>query len=112
MKFAAYIFAFIFTFLSVQPVFSSIALKAAKTECCTQSKCGKEEEDPTRQKDNCENRSCNPFLSCVYGNFFLLDKQFILFDFLTMPKQKLIVNNDNRIVQNLSECWHPPETYL
>lgn len=110
MKLVASIFAFVLCLLTVQPLFISEPVNAEETSCCNPQKtCTKEEENQSEKQDDCRNMACNPFMSCVYGNFFVLDKQCISFDFFPGAKQKLNVYNDNRVIQNLSECWHPPE---
>jgi hypothetical protein len=111
MKFAAYICFFIFGVLTVQPAFNSPQVNMPKTGCCKKDRCDKTANEQKKQKDNCENRNCNPLMACVYGNFFLLEKQFISFDLPQTGSEKKITGNDNRVVRNSSDCWHPPRVY-
>lgn len=108
MKTAAYIFSFIYSFLLLQPLFSS-EKRNADLAYCSKDKCPKKEKEESGKKDKCEDKGCNPFMACACGNFFLIQKQSVDFIVLKLTTQKIILLNDNRIVTNLSDCWHPPE---
>lgn len=109
MKLAAYIFAFLLSFYTLQPVVSSVINRVTLSGCAKQSHCCKKNRKVPVKKDNCENRGCNPFMGCVYGNFYMTEKSSISFTIFIIPKQKTGIFNDNRIVKNASDCWHPPK---
>ena len=106
MKIAAAIFAIIITSLTIQPIFSSQE-KVGNSQCCLTEKCQKGEKKEKPRK--CDNNGCNPFMACTLGNFFFNEKQFVLSTLGNLPRQKMIVANDNRISGKLSDFWHPPE---
>ena len=106
MKIAAAIFAFIITSLTIQPILSNQE-QVGNSQCCSTEKCHKaEKKDKPRQ---CENNGCNPFMACTFGNFFFNEQEFVLSTRDNLPRQKMIVVNDNRISGKLSDFWHPPE---
>ncbi len=105
MKNAACFFAFILTFLTLQPAFGNMETKA-EMNCCMKSKCGKNNEQ--QRKNKCENNGCNPFMACALGNFFLSQKPFQLSYSFTIVKQQRFILNDNRVARGSSDCWHPP----
>ena len=107
MKTAAYIFFFILGFLTIQPVLSSMKT-SEDLQCCLKDHCSKSQ-NKVPKKNKCENNGCNPFMACGYGNFFLILKPIALYTFISIPNQRIIAINDNRVVGNLSDCWHPPE---
>jgi len=111
MKTAAYIFTFIYSFMLLQPLFNS-QQKKADIVCCSKDSCPKKEKQEPRKKDRCENQGCNPFMACVYGNFFLMQKQSTTLISLKITTQKITAVNDNRVITNLSNCWHPPESSM
>ncbi len=101
MKLSAYIFFFIMLSMTALP-FSSICTQ--KEQTCSESCCKKE---PCK-KENKENKNCNPFTTCPLCSSFLPAKPSILIAFTLQSKIIFFIKNDNRIIQNLSECWHPP----
>jgi hypothetical protein len=48
-------------------------------------------------------------LACAYGNFYFLSNYKLVFDNVSLVKQKTFSYNDNRISSIQSECWHPPQ---
>jgi len=89
----------------MQPMFSSQPV-VTKMKCCSKTmKCSKEKEPPAKQ---CDQNACNPFMACAYGNFYLLEKSGFTFTTLSINKTRIILVNDNRLADNLSDCWHPP----
>ncbi len=71
-------------------------------------KCSKQKQSPDKQSDN---NACNPFMACPYGNFYLSEKT--NFDFTNLPIDKIYIIpvNDNRLSENLTQCWHPPQMF-
>jgi len=69
-------------------------------------KCDKKQKQPSNK--TCESNSCNPFMACASGNFYLVEKTGLSFTNLPVNKNRIILVNDNRLSDNLSECWHPP----
>jgi hypothetical protein len=89
---------------------------AVKTSCpgkkkivssCAMSKCKK----PLNENDKkeCEETGCNPLMSCPAGNFFVNSHSSFSIQSLFIAKPKTRLVNDNRLSQQLSECFHPPE---
>jgi hypothetical protein len=106
VKAIAAIFMFIIAFLSMQPIFSGPP-RANKTKCCSKMmKCAKQRQVPAKQ---CDGNSCNPFMACVYGNFFLAEKAGLNFTNCSLTRRTIIPTNDNRLSDNSSDCWHPPK---
>ena len=48
-------------------------------------------------------------MACAYGNFYLLEKSGFTFTKLLIDKTRIIPANDNRLSDNISDCWHPPQ---
>lgn len=80
--------------------------KAAKTSC-SKKKCGKPAEMPG--SNDCRSGGCNPSLGCASGNFFIHHYEQVSLLSWEAPGQKMTVTDDNRIMKNRSECFHPPE---
>ena len=104
MKSGAFICLFIFSLLTVEPLYSYYQ---AEEDMCCMEECSKESSE--EGEEDCENTGCNPFMSCIYGNFFLVEKPYLSVTWFIVPGKKIATVNDNRIVGNLSDCWHPPE---
>ncbi|SRR5258706_13734890 len=116
MKAGAYILAAIVSILLIQPLFINIGAKVALSSCsegkaskssCCRNKCSKpKREDKGR---DCEGDRCNPLMGCPSGNFYVHNYTCISMISWIIPKQKTALVNDNRISNQLTECWHPPE---
>ena len=72
-------------------------------------KCNKQRKPSNK---GCEGNACNPFMACVYGNFYALEKTGLTFSNLVTNSIKSIIVDDNRLSDNISECWHPPRKLL
>ena len=117
MKVGAWILIALWGILLAEPLLANFDVKspysecskpqAKKSSCSKKSTCNKEE-SKDEEKD-CEKNRCNPLLGCPTGNFYLVGLQLLHINPPTSLKKKSILINDNRIVKNLSECWHPPE---
>ena len=106
MKAAACILMIILGVLWIEPLFSHSTNQITESSCC-KSKCNKPK--PTDNKKDCENNRCNPLMACPTGNFFVNNYSHISIAALIISKQKTALVNDNRILKQLTECWHPPE---
>lgn len=131
MKFSATILLLVWGTLLVQPGFANMGGKPAYGSCSkaetNQSSCSSKENTDTRckkqlaepvaakkkcnspEKKNCSKEACNPTLGCSSGNFFIHQHHQISIVSLIALMQKGFVQDDNRISDNLRECWHPPE---
>jgi hypothetical protein len=136
MKKAASILMVIWAITMVQPAFAIVGGKsgyAGGNKCstakpaCSKSKsdgsiCTKKKQDPpacskskcrkpisSDKKDNCDTNGCNPSLGCCSGNFYVHHHSILSFSSWFIPRQLVIVTDDNRISKNLSECFRPPE---
>ena len=105
MKIAATILLFVISFLTIQPLFQSAPKKIAMS-CCSQKAC-KKKMPAQNKKGGCEGMACNPFVGCPYYSLFLFSGPQVSF-LSSAVKEKISVSNDNRIIQDISEFWHPP----
>ncbi len=101
MKMAASIFMCIMLSMTALPL---SAVCTDDEQCCSDGCC---KEEPVK-KDTKQTKDCNPFMTCPLCSLFLTAKISILPDVTIQDKSVFFVKNDNRIIQNLSECWHPP----
>src|SRR4026208_772835 len=110
MRIAASIMLVLYMVLLFQPLFGSprVEKKPVASSCCSKSKCQKP--SPESEKKDCENNRCNPFMGCVSGNWFEVSISNIAITSPIVPEVKSFLFNDNRILHNISECWHPPES--
>jgi hypothetical protein len=95
--------------LSARSVYSSSCSKKQKKikSACSKSKCDMSKD--SEEKNDCKENRCNPLMSCPTGNFYLFGQTYFSVAPFILSKQKMIVVNDNRIQEQLTECWHPPE---
>jgi hypothetical protein len=117
MKASAYIFSAIFLLvfgsLHIQPLFGNAELKkeqgCAKSKCHKQMSCQKQNDSSEKEKD-CANKDCNPFVPCSMGSCCYVVENFFSHTAISVIiKQKLLLFDDNTLLNRLSECWHPPE---
>jgi len=127
MRATAFLFAIVISILMVQPAFTNYGnkevsssctknrqvkktcsrAKPIKRSCTTNKKCSKPENP--KSKKNCSKEHCNPLLGCPSGNFYLMSYSTVSLSSFSLPKQKMILVDDNRIAKQLTECFHPPE---
>jgi hypothetical protein len=116
MKAGAFILAVILGILLVQPIFGNIRTRVANSSCakprpvessCCKSKCSKPE--PANDQNDCSGDRCNPFMGCPAGNFYVHNYFSLSLTSLIILNGKTIPFDDNRVLKQLSECWHPPE---
>ena len=126
MKAVAFILTLIWGLLMIEPAFANF--RPANSSCsknkptqlpcdknkpapssCSGSKCNKNKSNQQEEKNDCESNRCNPLMACPTGNFYLFGHSFFSISALMISKQKNILVNDNRVVKQLTECWHPPE---
>ncbi|MEO6488601.1 MAG: hypothetical protein ABIO04_01565 [Ferruginibacter sp.] len=105
MKAGAYIILLMMSFFTIQPVLP-VAEQSHVNECCSKRHC-KKPAPVKNKKDKCEGMSCNPFVGCPYYNLFLVNRPAASIFFI-LSKEKIMVRNDNRTVQNDFVFWHPP----
>ena len=99
-------FILIFGLLHIQPLLPKAEVKKEKT--CSKSKCAKQKADDDRK--NCQNDGCNPFVPCSMGTCCYLVENFFVYSISSIVfTHNLRTRNDNRLLNRLSECWHPPE---
>jgi hypothetical protein len=110
------IFIFVFALLHLQPLYVH-GNEKAKTSCTKKiSSCAKQTQcqkpKPAEEKNECESSGCNPFVPCSMGFCCYLVENFVEHNsYVFIPKQRLLVFNDNSLAGALSECWHPPEVH-
>ena len=104
----------VFSGLHVHPLFVNYGMSDEQVCVITEEPaCAKSKKcvpgTPAEEKEDCSNNGCNPFLPCM-GSCCYLPENFFTH---SMPgfvlKQKMALIDDNRILSNISECWHPPE---
>lgn len=105
VKLTASIFMTILSFLVIQPLFSAQKM-VVKKDCCSKKQCPAEKKQPL---GNCQGSGCNPFMPCVYGNFFLTVKTHGELHISASETDRLFFYNDNRVFSKSSDCWHPPK---
>jgi hypothetical protein len=113
VKTRATILSVLISLLIMQPILSGFGLPEAYTVCkpeteeesCSSS-CSSE---APPEEDDCDRPGCNPLLGCSSGNFYIHDYATISFTSFFIPRKKSFVSNDNRLLEQLKECWHPPE---
>src|SRR5687767_9235669 len=108
MKTGAFIFFLVLAFSTIQPSLNVFIAEAKTSGCITKPKGCKKEKVPEK-KDGCENKRCNPFMGCVSGTFYMLGKLPQTGSPVVILKQQTAVINDNRVIKNSSDCWHPPK---
>lgn len=108
MKLSAAMLLILLTALTAEPAVSASMQSHQQAKCirtCNMArKCGGEKKK--KKERTCDN--CNPFMSCVMGNFFLIPAGF------NMPAPSLIclkesALNEKVLSSYLPDCWHPPE---
>jgi hypothetical protein len=77
-------------------------------DCCAKKTCPAEKKHP--ESKDCRNNGCNPFMPCVYGNFYLPVKNFPDCTIIRIKKEKVFSFDDNRLSSIMDDCWHPPES--
>ena len=112
----------IFGFLQVQPLFIKYdtnkvqtaveskeqACTKTKTATCKRNKCSLPVS--SGEKEDCNNNGCNPFVPCNMGFCCFLVENAFAYSVHSLTSQKIYFHfDDNRLQNNLSECWHPPE---
>ena len=100
LKATVYILSLVMAFLMVQPLIPV----NNKKECCSEKCCKKEE----NKRNNKTNKDCNPLLNCPFCTLFIVNKSHQGEINPLNTRDKILIRNDNRVIKNLSECWHPP----
>jgi hypothetical protein len=78
-----------------------------ENSCTSTASC---EQDTGEEKKGCEEKQCNPLLGCTAGNFYIHQFATINLVFPLIIKNKILVFDDNRLQDQMNECWHPPES--
>jgi hypothetical protein len=116
-------FVLLFAFLHIHPLLAAYEVKNLRNEVkkekacakskkqgCAKSKCPKQKEKTQEEKDKCKDTGCNPFVPCSMGYCCYLVENFYSYTSASLvKKQKIALIDDNRLLNKLSECWHPPE---
>ena len=109
MKISATIFILVLSFLTVQPLFSSMHHVEKKTCCMKQKMDCPREKQQSGNAGQCDNNKCNPFMACSSGNFYIAVEGVIESHINTIKSKKILAFDDNRLASCLSDSWHPPE---
>jgi hypothetical protein len=85
--------------------------KSCANTCQKQNPC-EQEEGSSDEENSCPVQACNPFVPCAMSSCCYLVENFFPGINSSLPaKIKLFVFNDNRLLNQSSECWHPPELF-
>ena len=68
-----------------------------------------EKKDQQNKGGKCDRENCNPFMPCVYGNFYTIEKEYNLHSKFDPTREKMAAINDNRLASRIEDFWHPPE---
>ena len=93
--------------LSIETPYSTCEKKKVEKPLCSKSSCNAPVED--EDENDCEKNRCNPIMSCPTGNFYFFNLFNLTITDITLSKEKKKLVNDNRIIKQSGDCWHPPE---
>jgi hypothetical protein len=93
--------------LSIQTPYSSSCSKKENPKTSCKSKCEKPADN--EDENECEANRCNPLMSCPTGNFYMFAQSHLSIPAIQLSTDKRSLINDNRIVKQMDDCWHPPE---
>jgi hypothetical protein len=115
VKIKAFLFLALVGFFTAQPLMSNLGLfihapAGTVADCCGKRMDCQPQKPASNHSRKCAGDGCNPFMSCVYGNFFLVTQGHVDLQDLKPAKEKVTPINDNRLATSFSESWHPPET--
>lgn len=115
MKIRACILMVLWSVLLIEPLSANLSIQTpysscSKTQKPKSSSCKSSCDAPveTEDENECEGR-CNPLMSCPTGNFYISSQSHLSIAPLNISKEKRSLINDNRIVKQMGDCWHPPE---
>jgi hypothetical protein len=114
VKIMAFLFLALVGFFTAQPLMSNLGLfihtsAGTVADCCGKRLDCQPQKPASDHSRKCAGDECNPFMSCVYGNFFLVTKGSVDLPGLVLLKKVKTPVNDNRLATSYSESWHPPE---
>ena len=115
MKIIASIFLLLVGFMIIQPVIGSTEKTyAGKMKCTSGMRCTKKNSDKKATKNDDGNgcTKCNPFMPCVYGNYFVNELPFEHSTILLILSTKIIPANEKIISFYTADCWHPPKQLI
>jgi hypothetical protein len=113
----AAIFILVFGFLHLQPLFGRAVSNVDEEESCASvcqmnTPCGSKKDEPAEKENNCPIQACNPFVPCAMSACcYLVESFFPGINASVETKTRLFVFNDDRILNQSSECFHPPEYF-
>jgi hypothetical protein len=95
---------------SNRPVKKKTCSKSENKPPCSKSKCPKQKSSEKKEEGCTTTPGCNPFTPCATSSCCYIIENFFSYtgNFLS-KKQKHTPVNDNRLLNKISECWHPPE---
>lgn len=118
MKLSAFILASLFVLvlalLHLQPLLGNSGFKDKEGQSCAsscqkKSACNNKDESSDEEK-GCPIQACNPFVPCAMSSCcYIIENFFPGINDLPVPKITQFVFDDNRLLNQSSDCWHPPE---
>jgi len=84
-------------------------IKEQEQTCCKASICKmKMPEQPVNER-GCDMSVCNPFMSCLYGNFFIISdfRQPLLS--IDLKENASRIFNEDALTDQPNDFFHPPE---
>jgi hypothetical protein len=116
MKARACILMLLWTVLLIEPLSANLSIQTPYSSCSKKPKaesssCVSSCSNPAEneEENDCEDNRCNPLMSCPTGNFYLFIQPSLSIPAINISTGKKSLINDNRIVKQMNECWHPPE---
>ena len=101
-----FLVAMVFAMLHAEPLVRPCRASNEPT-CSVGKKC--EGQAPLGTGD-CESKGCNPFVPCGGGCCYLPTMFSNDTPQIVLKKERFAMSDDNRLAEQLSECWRPPWT--
>lgn len=114
MKIFSFIFSFYILFLTVEPSLRNMgAISSQETGTCCGSFCvpieKNQSENQADNKEDTENKACNPFQSCKCCIGFNPNFVFLTFTPIPLLGQSQTVSNEKIPLQISLDFWQPPK---
>jgi hypothetical protein len=99
----------------IQPAIGSTQkIYAGKMKCTSGMCCAKKHstKKPVKKENEDPCTKCNPFMACVYGNYFVNELPFEHSAILLILSTKIVPVNVKIISFYTADCWHPPKQFF
>lgn len=114
MKFLTLILATTILFLAVKPGIDLISLQSNTEQTCCGGQCkpiadNEKSPDQQKQKDDCSEKSCNPFQGCIYCVLHFLTNPFLDLSKPEISTKQNFAYQSAFTSQFAADFWQPPE---